>query len=161
MSRVWFASVLVLILVLSSAVLTHEPVEAFAFQTATSVRVGAAVFSPTAISAQDASTLTVAVATETSVPKGATVTLEVSESSNLGGVTYSVSPSRSQTVVLSGGGISTNVVFRFTTSGKGNGGTIVSRATITAVTNATEGTPAFQDDLTLTVNPSGDEGGRR
>jgi hypothetical protein len=53
------------------------------------------------------------------------------------------------------------VVFRFTMSGKQNGGTIVNRATITAATKATVGTPAVQDGLTLTVNPSGDEGDRR
>jgi hypothetical protein len=102
----------------------------------------------------------VSVATETSVPNGATATLSVSESSNANSVSYSVSPSRSRTVTLTGGGVSTPVVFTFTTStGNQNGGNIVSRVTITAATNATVGTPALQDNLTLTVNPPGDDEG--
>ena len=162
MIRVWLALVMVLIVALSCGVVTLQPVKVFAFQSATSVRIGGAVFSPTTIAAPSRnSSLTVSIGTGSSVPSGATATVEVSESSNLSGALYSVSPSRSQTVALSGGGVSTNVVFRFTTSGKQTGGTIVSRATITAVTNATVGTPAFQDELTLTVNPLGDEGDRR
>lgn len=162
MSRVWLALILLLIVALSGGVVTLEPVKVFAFQTATSVRVGGAAFSPTHIPAPSAySNLTVSIGTGSSVRNGATATVEVSESSNLNGVSYSVSPSRSQTVPLSGGGISTNVVFRFTLSGKPNGGTILSRATITAATNATVGTPAIQDDLTLTVNPIFVEGARR
>lgn len=147
---------------LPAGMATPDPMRVFASQSATSVRIGGASFSPTTIAAQAASSnLTVSVATGTSVPNGATATVEVSESSNLGGVSYSVSPSRSQTVALTGGGVSTNVVFRFTGSGKQNGGNIVSRATITQATKATVGTLAFQDDLMLTVNPPGDEGDRR
>jgi hypothetical protein len=142
---------------LPAAMGTFEPVKVIAFQTSNSVRIGAAVFSPTQISAQNSSsTLTVSVATGTAVPNTATATVEVTESSNLGGVSYSVSPSRSRTVALSGGGASTNVTFTFSPStGNPNGGTIVSRVTITAVNNATVGTPAVQDNLMLTVNPPG------
>ena len=163
MIRVWLALVLPLLIgALSGSVITTEPVGVFAFQSATSVRIGGAAFSPSTLTAQPAySKLTVSIATGSSVPDGATATVEVSESSNFDGVPYSVSPSRSQTVALSGGGVTTNLVFRFTTSGKHNGGTIVSRATIIAATKAAVGTPAFLDDLTLTVNPSGDEGDRR
>ena len=87
------------------------------------------------------------------------MTVEVRENSNFDNVSYSVSPSRLQTVTLSGGGNSTNVVFRFTTTtGNQNGGAIVSRVTITSATNTTVGTPALQDNLTLTVNPPGGGG---
>jgi hypothetical protein len=146
---------------LPATIATPEPVKGFALQTATSVAIGTAVFSRTTIDAQNSSSnLTVAVATGTLVPNGATATVEVRESSNLGGVSYTVSPSRSQTVTLSGGGTSTNAVFRFTTAaGNQNGGNIVSRATILSATNATVGTPAVRDDLTLTVNAPGVIGG--
>jgi hypothetical protein len=162
MIKVPLALVLLLVVILSGPVITPEPVNVFAFQTPTSVRIGAASFSPTTIGAQGASAnLTVSVATETSVPSGATATLSISESSNSNSVSYSVSPSRIRTVTLTGGGVSTPVVFTFTTStGNQNGRNIVSRVTITAATNATVGTPAIQDNLTLTVNPPGnDEGG--
>ena len=141
---------------LPAAMVIPEPVKLLALQSATSVRLGTAVLAPTTIAAQSSSsTLTVPVATGTSVPNTATATVEVSESSNLGMVSYNVSPSsRAQTVTLSGGGTSTNVTFTFSTStGNQHGGNIVSRVTITATTNASVGTPAVQDNLTLTVNP--------
>ena len=161
MIKVWFALVLLLTVALSGGVVTTEPVRVFAFQAATSVRIGGASFSPTTIAAQAASAnLTVSVATGTSVPNGATATVEVSESSNFNDVTYGVSPSRSRTVTLTGGGNSTPVVFTFTTgTGNSHGGNIISRVTITAATNATVGTPAVQDGLTLTVNPPNQGGG--
>ena len=157
MTRVCLALVLLLMIALSG-IGTHEPVKVFAFQTGTSVRIGGASFSPTQIQAQSGSSnLTVFIETGTSVPNGATATVEVTESSNSGPVSYSVSPSRSKTVVLSGGGTSTPVVFTFTTStGNQNGGTIVSRVSILAAANgATVGTPASQANLMLTVNPPG------
>lgn len=159
MVRIWLISGLLLVVALSGS--TPEYPKVHAFQAATSLRIGGASFSPTTIGAQSASsTLSVSVATGTSVPNTATATVEVSESSNFGGVSYSVSPSRSRVVPLSGAGNSTSVTFTFTTStGNQNGGTIVSRVTITAVTNATIGTPATQDNLMLTVNPPGNEGG--
>ncbi|MFY9553256.1 MAG: hypothetical protein WAV47_00915, partial [Blastocatellia bacterium] len=82
-------------------------------------------------------------------------TVAVSESTNFSEVTYSVSPaSRTKTITLSGGGASTQLTFTFTTAnGNQHGGTIVSRVTITGATNATVGTPANQDNLSLTVNP--------
>ena len=161
MIRVWLALVLLLILGLPSGLVTLEPVKVFAFQSATSVQIGGASFSPTQIGAQSASSgLTVFIETGTSVPNGATATVQVTESSNSGPVSYSVSPSRSRTVTLTGGGVSTSVVFTFTTStGNQNGGTIISRVTIIAATNATVGTPATQANLTLTVNPVGGGGG--
>ena len=79
--------VLVLLVALSGSVVTPEPVKVFAFQSATSVRIGGASFSPTTIGAQGAtSNLAVSVATGTSVPNGATATVEVSESSNANSV---------------------------------------------------------------------------
>jgi hypothetical protein len=162
MIRVWLALVPLLVVAPSDGAVAPETVKVLAFQTATSVRIGGAEFSPSTIDAQGyGSNLTVFVATGTSVPDGATATVEVSESSNYHGVTYSVFPSRTQTVALSGGGRSTNVVFSFSTPGNKKGGSIVSRATITAAENATVGTPEIQDDLTLTVNPIFVEGARR
>src|SRR6266851_4981206 len=141
------------------AIVIPEPVKVLAMQTATSVRLGTPMLSPSTIAAQNSSaTLTVPVATGTSVPNTATATIEVSETSNLSGVSYSVSPARSRTVALNGGGTSTNVTFTFSTStGNPNGGTIISRVTITAATNATVGTPAVQDNVTLTVNPPSED----
>jgi hypothetical protein len=158
--RLGLVVLLTAIISLPSAKATPEPVKGFASQSADSastVAIGGAAFSPGTIGAQNTSSdLTVSVATDPSVPDGATATVEVSESSNFSDVSYTVSPSRSQTVTLSGGGTSTNAVFRFTTAaGNQNGGTIVSRATILSATTATVGTPAFQDNFTLTVNPPG------
>jgi hypothetical protein len=156
--RLALIALLAALISLPAVMATSEPVKASAFQTATSVGIGSATFSPTTIAANNASSnLTVAVATGSSVPNVATATVEVTERGNLNGVTYTVSPSRVQTVTLTGGGTITNVVFRFTTSQNGNlnGGNIVSRATLLSVTNATMGTPTIQDNLTLTVNPPG------
>jgi hypothetical protein len=156
--RLMLVVLLTAMISLPAAMATPEPVRVFAFQPATTVAIGGATFSPSTIGAQNSSSnLTVSIATDPSVPNTAMATVEVRESSNFNGVTYSVAPSsRSQTVSLSGGGTSTNVVFKFTTaSGNLNGGNIVSRATIASATNATVGTPAFKDDLTLTVNSPG------
>lgn len=155
---------LITLITLTPAILTPAQSYALAFQAANVVHIGGAQFSPTTIATQSGvSNLTVSIATGATVPSTATATVEVSENSNFGSVSYSVTPSRLQTVTLTGGGSSTNVVFRFTTAtGNINGGTIVSRVTITAATNAGVGTPAVQDNLTLTVNPpvtSGDPGG--
>jgi hypothetical protein len=162
MIRVWLALVLLLVVALSGGVVTPEPVKVFAFQAATSVGVGGASFSPTQIPLQNStSNLTVFIATGASVPNGATATVEVSERSNSGPVSYTVTPSRTRTVTLTGGAVSTPVVFGFTTSsGNPNTGIINSRVTITAVTNATIGTPPLLDNLMLTVTPPvGGEGG--
>jgi hypothetical protein len=153
--RLALAILLTAMFILSAAIVTREPNKVSAFQSADSVGIGGAVFSHDATGAPKSScNLTVSVATEPSVPNGATATVEVSESSNLGGVSYTVSPSRSQTVKLNGAGTSTNLVFKFTiAAGTTAGGTIVSRATIASATNATIGDPIFKDDLTLVVNP--------
>lgn len=153
---------ILLIIGLTSAPAIFAPhAKSLAFQVSGQVRIGAAQFSPTTIGAQSSfSNLTVSVATETSVPNSATATISVSESANFGGVSYSVSPSRTQIVSLTGGGNSTNVVFRFATAVVNpNGGNIVSRVAITSTTNATIGTPAMQDNLVLTVNPPSTGGG--
>ena len=143
-----------IILSLSPIIVMPEPFKALAFQASNQVRIGGAQFSHTTIGAQSqSSNLTVSIATGSSVPNGATATVDVTESTNFGSVSYTVTPSRSQTVTLTGGGNSTSVVFKFTTTtGNQNGGNIVSRATIVSATNAAIGTPAFQDNLTLTVN---------
>ena len=156
------------LVLLAPAIAPPKPVEALALQSSTQVRIGGAQFSPMAIPAQNySSTLTVSVATGTSVPNGTKVTVEVSESSNFNNVSYTVSPSRSQEKVLAGGGSSTSITFTFTTTnGNTNSGNIISRASVASVqkpensnVNVTIGMPAFQDNLTLTVNPLTTSGG--
>ncbi|MEK6406548.1 MAG: hypothetical protein AABN34_06255 [Acidobacteriota bacterium] len=124
------------------------------------VRLGGASFSPTTTGAQNqTSTLNVNIETTLTVPNGTQAVIEVTESGNTGGVTYSVSPSRSQTVTLSGGGVSTTASFTFRTGQNNeNGGTVVSRATLASVAGADKGTPDMIGSLNLTVNPlPGDE----
>ena len=128
------------------------------FQSSNEVRIGGTQFAPTTISGRNSnSTLTVSIATGTAVPNTATVTVEVSESSNFSNVTYNVTPaSRTKTATLSGGGASTSVTFTFTAADTNqNGGTIVSRVSIVGAANATVGSPNFQDNLQLIVNPPG------
>ena len=158
--RLGLVLILIMLVSLPPSIVTSESLNAIAFQ-ANQVRIGGAQFSPTTIGAQNSSsTLTVSIETDTGVPSGATATVQVTESSNFSNVSYEVIPSRVRTVTLSGGGASTNVTFRFTTSvGNTNGGTITSRVTITNATNAQIGMPAFLANLNLTVNPPGTGGG--
>ena len=159
--RLGLVLLLAAILSLFPAIIVPKSFKAHAFQSANQVRIGGAQFSFATIQAQNSSSnLTVSIETGTSVPSGATATVEVSESSNFSSVSYSVSPSRVQVVQLSGGGNSTNVVFRFTTStGNQNGGTIISRVTIINASNAQIGMPSSLANLQLTVNPPGSGGG--
>jgi hypothetical protein len=126
-----------------------------ALQTAPgSVRIGGVSFSRTTIGpTSDTSTLTVSVATSADVPNGATVELQVTENSNTGGVSYSVTPARSVIVSLTGGGVSTSKTFSFATaSNNTHGGTISTRASLVRTSDGPAiGTPAFQD-ISLTVN---------
>lgn len=121
------------------------------------VSLGGASFSPTTVSAQNSSsTLSVGIATSTLVPNTATATIEVIENGNFNGVSYSVTPSRRVTVTLDGGGVSNTVRFTFRTSPQNtNGGTIVSRVVLLAVTGTgvQKGTPDNIQNLNLTVNP--------
>jgi hypothetical protein len=120
------------------------------------VSLGGASFSPTTIGAQSSSsTLSVGIATSSGVPNNATATVEVIENTNFNGVIYSVTPSRRVTVALAGGGVSTTLRFTFTTSPQNsNGGTIVSRVVLLAVTGAQKGTPDNFQNLNLNVNPA-------
>ena len=52
MIRVWLALVLLLVVAPSDGAVTPEPVKVFAFQTATSVGIGGAEYSPTTITEQ-------------------------------------------------------------------------------------------------------------
>jgi hypothetical protein len=136
---------------LNGKFITH----AAAFQTpAGNVRLGGASFSRTTIGpSSDTSTLTVSIGTSTDVPNGATVEVQVTENSNTGGVSYSVSPARSATVTLAGGGVSTSKAFSFVTATNNtNGGTISSRVTLVKTADGPAlGTPTTQD-ISLTVN---------
>src|SRR5215207_7370340 len=126
---------------------------------AQTVRLGSASFSPTTIGAQgQTSVLSIGIETSISVPSNATATVEVTESSNFGGVAYTVSGGislpRRQTVMLSGGGNSTTATFTFrTTPENTHGGTIVSRVTLVNATEATTTAPLEIPNLNLIVNP--------
>ena len=126
-----------------------------------SVRLGGAAFLPTTIGAQNQpSTLNVNVATTTAVPNTAQGVIEVTESANTSNIMYTVSPSRSQTINLSGGGVSTTASFTFrTAAGNQNGGTIVSQVELVSVVGADKGSPAIIGNLNLTVNPPQAGGG--
>jgi|GEM_PF-1154662 len=131
-------------------------------EVAGTVTLSDAAFIPTTIAGRnDVAELKVAVRTTTSVPKGATATVEVTESSNFNGVDYEVSPGRLQTVTLEGLGLSTTAIFKFKTSPTNqNGGTIKSTVTLIAVGGAERGKPDEISGLTLTVNaPSQDDDG--
>jgi hypothetical protein len=118
------------------------------------ISLGAAMFSPTTIDSGGSSTLNVSVVTSVGVPNTATATVEVVEVTNFNGVTYSVLPGRKTTVTLTGGGVSTTVKFTFKVNLQNqNGGTIVSRVNLLAVTGASKGTPDNLRNLNLNVNP--------
>ena len=125
------------------------------------VRLGGAAFSPTTIGAQNqVSSLSVGIETTLTVPNGVQAVIEVTESQNFGGVTYTVSPSRSQTVTLSGGGVTTTANFVFRTDQTNlSGGTVVSRVTLASVSGADKGTPDMIPNLNLIVNPPPPSGG--
>jgi hypothetical protein len=83
----------------------------------------------------------------------------MSESGNIGNVSYEVS-TRVKVVTLSGMGNSTTTTFTFrTAAGNENGGDIISRVTLYNPVNGVLGTPAFRDDIRLTVNPPSGSGG--
>jgi hypothetical protein len=102
----------------------------------------------------DSATFTVAVATSADVPSNATAKVDFIELGNPGGVDYSVTPARTQTVNLTRGGQATSVTFTITTD---PGGTISSNPSILssqfrldAVTNATATAPTTKD-INITV----------
>lgn len=158
---------LIVIVFLTPIIVSPGASKALAFQSTTQVAIGGAQFFPLTINAQgDSSKLTVSIETGSNVPKETKVSVEVRESSNFGGVSYTVTPSRLQSnIPLTGGGSSTNVEFTFTTNtGNTKGGTIISRVTIVSVqgpqgSNVTIGMPPSQGNLMLTVNPPSTGGG--
>jgi hypothetical protein len=123
-------------------------------QTSGTVSLGTAAFTLTTIDSGGRSTINVSIVTSTGVQNNATATIEVREVTNFNGVVYSVTPSRIATVNLTGGGVSTTVRFTFIVNNQNaNGGTIVSRVNLIAVTNATREMPDNIQNLNLTVNP--------
>jgi hypothetical protein len=128
---------------------------------ASTVRLGGILFSATTIGPQNqSSNLQIGIETTTEVTNTATATVEVTETANFGNVGYTISGGRTKTVMLSGGGQSTTVTFRFTTNAENqNGGSITSRVTLTQVIGADKGTPDTVSNLTLTVNAPTTGGG--
>lgn len=87
------------------------------------ISLGGAQLSPTTVSGQNgAATLMVGVATSVLVPNNATATVELVETSNFNGVSYTVTPARRTTVTLTGGGVSTTVRFTIRTSAQNDTG---------------------------------------
>jgi hypothetical protein len=118
------------------------------------ISLGTAAFSPSTIDSPGTSTLSLSIVTSAAVPNNATATVDVVEVTNFNGVAYSVTPSRRTTVTLTGGGVSNTVRFTFKINLQNqNGGTIVSRVNLVAVTGATKGTPDSIQNLNLNVNP--------
>jgi len=111
------------------------------------VRVGNAQFLPSTVINNGAAEFKVTIATTTSVPQGTTITVEATENSNDAGVMYSVTPNRSQSVTLMGGGNSTNVSFTFTPDANNSSdGAIATRGDILVVPDGiTIGSPQFMD----------------
>ncbi len=127
-------------------------------QTRVSVSLGGASFTVSPINGQNGmSTLNIGVSTGVDVTNNATATVRVEEQTNFGGVEYTIdnatTTTRTKTVDLTGGGMSTTVSFVFrTNNNNSNGGTIVSRVILQSVTNAVRGTPDTIQNLNLTVN---------
>jgi hypothetical protein len=117
------------------------------------ISLGTAAFAPSTIDSGGTSTLSVSIVTSAGVPNNATATIDVVEVTNFSSVLYSVTPSRRATVSLTGGGVSSTVKFTFKVNQQNqNGGTIVSRVNLVAVTGATKGTPDSIQNLNLNVN---------
>lgn len=118
---------------------------------------GGASFSPTSIGPQNqTSNLRVSVATSVDTTS-ASATVTVTEDTNINSVGYVVTDpngttTRTQTVSLAGGGVSTTVTFKFKTLPANSiGGPITSRVTLSAPVGATLGTPVQIPNLLLTV----------
>jgi hypothetical protein len=131
-----------------SAIASYYVGSAITFQTVPAeVRVGNAEFVPTMVKNNGQSEFKVTIATTTGVPNGTTITVEATENSNTGNVSYNVNPSRSQEVTLSGGGNSTTVSFTFVPDSiNENDGQISTRGNILVVPEGiTIGNPRFMD----------------
>ncbi|MGB7069626.1 MAG: hypothetical protein WBD22_09045 [Pyrinomonadaceae bacterium] len=101
----------------------------------------------------DSVTFTVAIATSADVPGSATAKVDFVETGNSGGVSYSVSPGRTKTVALAGGGQSTSVSFTISTPPTGSGGNtgiITSQFRLDTVTDAAKVAPTSRD-VSITV----------
>jgi len=105
----------------------------------------------------DSVTFTVTVVSSADVPNTATAKVDFVESSNFGGVGYTVSPSsQTQTKTLAGGGKSTSFSFTITTtSGNSNTGNISSQFQLDTVTGTGKGTPTTRD-VNITVQSASD-----
>jgi hypothetical protein len=152
-----------------------SPLKVHAQTPAREVFIGNAVLSPVQIKANpgqqgtlpSSAVITVAIGTTSSVLQGTTATVELIETSNFNGVTYSVSSSGGQTnsgrvcvVALTGGGVSNTI--RYTIQGTGSdGGSVSFKVQITLVTSPAGTTPkamigspsSWTANLTLTFVP--------
>lgn len=103
----------------------------------------------------DSVTFTVAIATTVDVPSTATAKVDFVETGNSGGISYSVSPARTRTVTLAGGGQSTSVSFTIDTPPSGSGtGIITSQLRLDAVTDAVKVAPTTKDVSIAVQSPS-------
>jgi hypothetical protein len=142
--------------------LAHEPPAAAQTSATRVVYIGGAIFSPSSVTLTGNARLIVSVATGAEVPAIGVdnntpirAVVQIIENSNVGGISYSVSPARLEEVALTGGGVSSRLEFTFTMSSQNtNGGTLVYRALLVGLKNngslAQAGTPQSAD-ATLTV----------
>jgi hypothetical protein len=143
--------------------ITHKfPVKAQTLPATQNVSIGGAVFTPSTIAATGTSTLAVSVSTGAGVPAvgadNATkirAVIQVTENSNVGGITYTLTPSHLEKVDLAGGGVSSRLDFTFTMDSHNTGsGSLSYRATLVNLENnsglAQTAAPTTMD-ATLTV----------
>ncbi len=126
------------------------------------IYLGGAVFVPSSLTRTGTSTLTVSVATTPAVPStGANgsghirAVIQISENNNVGGISYSITPSQIQSVDLAGAGRSSNGEFAFTIDSQNTkSGTIAYKAMLIRLENAPTGVTSIapaQLDATLTI----------
>lgn len=130
---------------------------------AATVRLGQATQTKQAIYASnDSVTFTVTVITSFDVPTDGSASAKVDfvEVSNFSNIGYTVSPGRSRTKPLAGGGASTSYSFTITTtSNNSNTGTINSQFVLDTVVGATPGTPNNPVSVSITVQSQTAQGG--
>jgi hypothetical protein len=130
---------------------------------AATVSLGQATQTKQAIyAANDSVSFTVTVITSSDVPTDGSASAKVDfiEVSNFNNIGYTVSPGRSRTKTLAGGGASTNYSFTITTSAtNSNTGTINSRFVLDTVVGATIGTPNTPINVSIPVQSQTAQGG--
>ncbi len=126
------------------------------------VYLGGAIFIPHSLTRTGTSTLTVSIATTPAVPSAGVnggpirAAVQISENSNINGISYSVTPSQIVEVSLAGAGRSSNAEFSFTIDSQNTkSGTVSYRAMLIRLENTPSGVTIVNPttlDTSLTVN---------